>query len=922
MSDFEDDFEDNSSQVSSMTDGSMGYQNDDDCFSDEEPKTLQEFIQDYRKLCFKNWIHRTSDLLEFCKTYKYAQFMQLNSMKTLLTPKYIEPMDTTDYSSYDQLRKDKFEKALLSRRIRGPLHGIGQTTQKITIETPDTRKLRRVLLDSPDLFKDDAHQDIMDYILAAEANGGKVKVSWCLSSSDEDELDEEMRDGQLFPVSPTILRLSERFRNRVLAFNDKEMFYEQDKRFSTQTFCEIVNMYNTDMVTFDHKTKEYDFGDLHNCRCPLASVPFLYTYNNMHKYHKKQLEIGLKNDAVLNPNGVSYINSEKLDGNQLPALLCMQYREEYGLYGPSHELLDHWKDLDDDDRNKCLENLLNKHLQLELGYSFDMAPKLEQFHSMDYLNRFFAQLDSQIIKLTYDDNNKVKDIDIQKQFDFMKSLPEKIAFCKNDKKCLRNQQTIASYFTNSLFKRRYDGVGFYPTNLPKGFLNLYTGLELLPLKPNLINEENNQKVFPPEIQDGLNLINDHILKILCNGVREYYEYVLDWVASRFQPEFMVKMIVVLAFYSEHKQVGKGIMFDAKPKGFLPKLLGKYYLKSLQPLNSNIGLLGQFNRGHENKLIIYLDENGEFTHAKKGNLQLESFLSAPQIQVAAKGINPVTMEDGCGIIMTSNNKMFGRAEPNGCKLFAVQCSDKYSAHYAAKGIDGMTYAKRQDYFNKLGKAMDNELVQRAFIYQMQTRDLSKYKTSSGNASSAWQSYPQTNLLKEMCCHSKCIVLEFIEAWKEHRVFIHNTELPTDLWYRPKEDFILTPAPVPEIVFQNHHNMVRNCQNSMWNVFQEWAKINNRQVNLKRDCKDKATFIDLFNKYVKSKTDKMFTSDRKGKGRKTFYQLIPDENEDEVDDSVWRERVRNAAEERQRAAERAARAAPEAEEETTSHTGQAT
>ena len=119
--------------------------------------------------------------------------------------------------------------------------GIGQTTQKITIETPDTRKLRRVLLDSPDLFKDDAHQDIMDYILAAEANGGKVKVSWCLSSSDEDELDEEMRDGQLFPVSPTILRLSERFRNRVLAFNDKEMFYEQDKRFSTQTFCEIVN---------------------------------------------------------------------------------------------------------------------------------------------------------------------------------------------------------------------------------------------------------------------------------------------------------------------------------------------------------------------------------------------------------------------------------------------------------------------------------------------------------------------------------------------------------------------------------------------------------------------------------------------------------------------------------------------------------
>ena len=120
MSDFEDDFEDNSSQVSSMTDGSMGYQNDDDCFSDEEPKTLQEFIQDYRKLCFKNWIHRTSDLLEFCKTYKYAQFMQLNSMKTLLTPKYIEPMDTTDYSSYDQLRKDKFEKALLSRRIRGP----------------------------------------------------------------------------------------------------------------------------------------------------------------------------------------------------------------------------------------------------------------------------------------------------------------------------------------------------------------------------------------------------------------------------------------------------------------------------------------------------------------------------------------------------------------------------------------------------------------------------------------------------------------------------------------------------------------------------------------------------------------------------------------------------------------------------------
>jgi len=183
---------------------------------------------------------------------------------------------------------------------------------------------------------------------------------------------------------------------------------------------------------------------------------------------------------------------------------------------------------------------------------------------------------------------------------------------------------------------------------------------------------------------------------------------------------------------------------------------------------------------------------------------------------------------------------------------------------------MTLQIREDYFNKLGKAMDNELVQRAYIHQMQTRDLSKYRTTPGVASAAWQSYPQTNLLKEMCCHSKCLVLDFIETWRDHRVFVTVGSL---------------------LLIEHGH--------SMWNIFKKWTNINNRQVDQNRSCKDKATFQDTFQKYVKSKTDKMFTSKAKSKKKLMYYKLIEEEHEeDETHDNI-RERAANAAYERQRA-----------------------
>ena len=883
----------------------MSCQQDEDMFSDED-LDVQEIIREHHldywldernkkrmEHYFEQWKSPTSNnrfkgMKDLAETYKYTRLMPIDSMKTLLTPFNDPDIDYATFVTYDDLRRSEFEESLIKVGIRENPCYIEQVVRKVTTEITDPLKLRRVLFDSPDLLHDDAHADIMEYILIAEAHDGKVKVSWATQICYDEDRD---TNATLFPISPSMLKLSERFRNRVLAFNDKKMFYEYDKMFSTTTYFKIMNMYSPNIV----KGKSPPNLQIANGRDGRSIVPEVPFQANMilHYYYEKQLLKGFEVDGILHPDGLENPRSNRELEPRLPYVLSMQYREEYDITGNHHELKQHYNNMKSLEQATIQEPFITQILkndgefyQRECSYLRDITGMLKEFHCRDYINRFYAKLGCQMVKIIYDNNHRVKDVEIITECDFKKSHQEKVAFSwKDAQDSVKNRQSIASFYSCSQYKRFYYGIGFYPTHLPTGYLNLFTGLEILPLEPET-----------EAVLDGLNLINDHMLEILCNGVREYYEYAMDWLASRFQREFMNKMIVVLAFYSEQKQIGKGAYFDAKPKGFLPKVLGKYYLKSLQPLNSDIGLLGKYNRGHENKLVIYLDENGEFTHAVKGNLQLESFLSASQIQVAAKGVNPVTIQDGCGIIMTSNNKMFARADPSGSKLFAVQCSDKYSKHYAEKGIDGMTLQIREDYFNKLGKAMDNELVQRAYIHQMQTRDLSKYRTTPGVASAAWQSYPQTNLLKEMCCHSKCLVLDFIETWRDHRVFVTVGSLPvkleTDLWYRPQEDKIWEEPGHEDLLLIEHGH-------SMWNIFKKWTNINNRQVDQNRSCKDKATFQDTFQKYTKSKIDKMFTSKAKSKKKLMYYKLIEEEHEeDETHDNI-RERAANAAYERQRA-----------------------
>ena len=47
------------------------------------------------------------------------------------------------------------------------------------------------------------------------------------------------------------------------------------------------------------------------------------------------------------------------------------------------------------------------------------------------------------------------------------------------------------------------------------------------------------------------------------------------------------------------------------------------------IDSDNGLLGRFNWEYQGKLLITLDENGEFVHNKKGQGHLRSWLCAKQ-----------------------------------------------------------------------------------------------------------------------------------------------------------------------------------------------------------------------------------------------------------------------------------------------------
>lgn len=211
------------------------------------------------------------------------------------------------------------------------------------------------------------------------------------------------------------------------------------------------------------------------------------------------------------------------------------------------------------------------------------------------------------------------------------------------------------------------------------------------------------------------------------------------------------------------------------------------------IDSDNGLLGRFNWDYQGKLLIALDENGEFVHNKKGQGHLRSWLCAKQQDYKKECCSPITMGDYANLCALTNELLSMRVEKNGDARSAIfSVDERYSKNRAEKEleVDGepMAVERREVYFRELYEAINDPTAVAVFAHELVTEDCAEYNFQAN--------IPKNELredLKEVA-DERGWVGEFLEAWeaRDVRWTGEKTTTEADLPDRSPPQFSTTPT----------------------------------------------------------------------------------------------------------------------------------
>lgn len=384
------------------------------------------------------------------------------------------------------------------------------------------------------------------------------------------------------------------------------------------------------------------------------------------------------------------------------------------------------------------------------GVNF-LTKMLPLFNINHYMNGFFAKCKDLIYQFTYLENDIVDTVDIFTVQTFVNSYQEEFTSYEPEKinqddmtfyKYKPVKRKLGTYWISTMgLARSINGIGLYfpGETVPTNFVNIFSGL---PATPRDSQEAS--------IVASVAIIMQHQREIICNGDEAFFAYYQNWIAKLLQ--FKGKNIALLVMVSSHQQVGKGVMWDQK--GLYARILGeKYYYKPTSRLTDSEGLLGGFNYGHHNRLLIYLDEVSNYAGAIQANNQLKQFMSTPVVTYKMKNKQAIELADRACLVITSNEDTCVRIEKEDARTAITSVSNKYSVSNAKNNVDGMTMEIRSAYFKKLAHAVENPLVRSAILYYYQNLDIQDMLI------------PDTELRQTAQKFVQNPVLEFVNEWAQ-------------------------------------------------------------------------------------------------------------------------------------------------------------
>lgn len=247
-------------------------------------------------------------------------------------------------------------------------------------------------------------------------------------------------------------------------------------------------------------------------------------------------------------------------------------------------------------------------------------------------------------------------------------------------------------------------------------------------------------VFAPgqDIKDGYNLWQgfavaakpgdcsmflDHVLRNICQGNNEHYEYVLNWMARAVQyPATPGEVGIAL-----RGAMGVG-------KSIVAKIFGHLWGPHYMVVSNSSHLVGNFNAHLRDVCFLFADE-AFFAGDKKHRSVLRSLVTDQLIPLESKGVDVEMGPNYLHIMMASNERHL---------LPAGEDERRWLVLDVAKGNH-----QDSEFFGKLMKQMDSGGYE-ALLHFLLTRDISDFNV---------RSVPKTEALQEQ----KLLSMEPFEQW---------------------------------------------------------------------------------------------------------------------------------------------------------------
>jgi hypothetical protein len=300
---------------------------------------------------------------------------------------------------------------------------------------------------------------------------------------------------------------------------------------------------------------------------------------------------------------------------------------------------------------------------------------------------FIANFNRVCVPMKWDtDTFFIKIEDIMNDFIFReckKKIDFKVRYeSKSSKGALEEKKVKFSELYDSCLDntKRFNNFGFMPygikekNRISETCFNQFSGF-----RAKYLNKEDVDTNF---IEPILN----HIRFVWCDNNEIKYIWVLNWLAHIVQkPHEKTKVMLVL--YSDAQQTGKGIIVE----WMLKEIIGfRHSCKT----GSMKKIVGNFNAMTENRIFIAIDEvSNDEKYSDKEFEKMKTLITDTAQDIEKKGVDAYQTLDCSNYLLMTNNSNAVKLNEGERRTCVLKCNE--------------SRAGDTEYFNKLGKVLENE-----------------------------------------------------------------------------------------------------------------------------------------------------------------------------------------------------------------------